>query len=70
MVLKTSLENLVIDEADLVLSFGYNDDVRKILTYLPKIHRSFLMSATLTKVRMLCMSFASVQLSLYSSDIT
>ncbi|CAO3674665.1 unnamed protein product [Umbelopsis vinacea] len=49
MVLKTSLENLVIDEADLVLSFGYNDDVRKILTYLPKIHRSFLMSATLTK---------------------
>ncbi|KAI8584610.1 hypothetical protein K450DRAFT_217139 [Umbelopsis ramanniana AG] len=49
MVLKTSLENLVIDEADLVLSFGYSDDVRKILTYLPKIHRSFLMSATLTK---------------------
>jgi ATP-dependent RNA helicase DDX56/DBP9 len=54
MVLKTSLENLVIDEADLVLSFGYNDDVRKILTYLPKIHRSFLMSATLTKVCMPC----------------
>ncbi|KAH8553639.1 P-loop containing nucleoside triphosphate hydrolase protein [Umbelopsis sp. PMI_123] len=49
MVLKMSLENLVIDEADLVLSFGYSDDVRKILTYLPKIHRSFLMSATLTK---------------------
>ncbi|KAG2172235.1 hypothetical protein INT43_004776 [Umbelopsis isabellina] len=49
MVLKSTLENLVIDEADLVLSFGYNDDVRKIVTYLPKIHRSFLMSATLTK---------------------
>lgn len=51
MVLKSTLENLVIDEADLVLSFGYNDDVRKIVTYLPKIHRSFLMSATLTKVK-------------------
>ncbi|CEP15156.1 hypothetical protein [Parasitella parasitica] len=49
MDLKKSLENLVIDEADLVLSFGYEDDVRKILSYLPKIYQSFLMSATFTK---------------------
>ncbi|KAI8350376.1 P-loop containing nucleoside triphosphate hydrolase protein [Blakeslea trispora] len=49
LVLKDSLENLVIDEADLVLSFGYEEDVRKILTHLPKIYQSFLMSATLTK---------------------
>ncbi|KAI8641604.1 P-loop containing nucleoside triphosphate hydrolase protein [Parasitella parasitica] len=49
MNLKESLENLVIDEADLVLSFGYEDDVRKILSYLPKIYQSFLMSATFTK---------------------
>ena len=49
MDLKESLENLVIDEADLVLSFGYEDDVRKILSYLPKIYQSFLMSATFTK---------------------
>ncbi|KAK9703083.1 ATP-dependent DNA/RNA helicase, variant 2 [Basidiobolus ranarum] len=47
--LKETLETLVIDEADLVLSFGYEEDVRKILTHLPKIYQSFLMSATLTK---------------------
>lgn len=51
MVLKSSLQNLVIDEADLVLSFGYDEDVRKILTFLPKMYQSFLMSATLTEVR-------------------
>lgn len=50
MILSESLENLVVDEADLVLSFGYEDDLRKILSYLPKIYQSFLMSATFTKV--------------------
>ncbi|KAG0165085.1 ATP-dependent DNA/RNA helicase [Apophysomyces sp. BC1034] len=49
MVLRESLENLVIDEADLVLSFGYEDDLRKILSHLPKIYQSSLMSATFTK---------------------
>ncbi|KAI8329390.1 ATP-dependent RNA helicase DBP9 [Chlamydoabsidia padenii] len=49
MDLSESLQNLVIDEADLVLSFGYEEDLRKILTFLPKIYQSFLMSATLTK---------------------
>ncbi|KAI9257975.1 P-loop containing nucleoside triphosphate hydrolase protein [Phascolomyces articulosus] len=49
MNLRESLEMLVIDEADLVLSFGYEQDVRKILTYLPKIYQSFLMSATFTQ---------------------
>ncbi|KAI9250015.1 P-loop containing nucleoside triphosphate hydrolase protein, partial [Sporodiniella umbellata] len=44
-----TLENLVIDEADLVLSFGYTDDLRKILTHLPKIYQTFLMSATFTQ---------------------
>ncbi|KAI8390954.1 P-loop containing nucleoside triphosphate hydrolase protein [Radiomyces spectabilis] len=49
MVLRESLQNLVIDEADLVLSFGYEEDLRKVLTHLPKIFQSFLMSATFTK---------------------
>lgn len=49
MQVSETLQNLVIDEADLVLSFGYEDDLRKILTYLPKIYQSFLMSATFTK---------------------
>ncbi|CAG8471484.1 15890_t:CDS:10 [Acaulospora morrowiae] len=46
---RTTLESLVIDEADLVLSYGYEEDVQKILTYLPKIFQCYLMSATLTK---------------------
>lgn len=49
MDLTGSLDTLVIDEADLVLSFGYEQDLRKILSYLPKIYQSFLMSATFTK---------------------
>ncbi|KAJ3030609.1 ATP-dependent DNA/RNA helicase [Rhizophlyctis rosea] len=48
LVLKESLESLVIDEADLILSYGYDDDLRNILAYLPKIYQSYLMSATLT----------------------
>ncbi|RKP12463.1 P-loop containing nucleoside triphosphate hydrolase protein [Piptocephalis cylindrospora] len=47
--LRTSLETLVVDEADLVLSFGYSEDVKSILDYLPRIHQSLLMSATLTQ---------------------
>ncbi|XP_074641744.1 putative ATP-dependent RNA helicase DDX56 isoform X2 [Tubulanus polymorphus] len=46
---KESLELLVIDEADLVFSFGYENDVKQILKYLPKIFQSFLMSATLSE---------------------
>jgi ATP-dependent RNA helicase DDX56/DBP9 len=39
----------VVDEADLVLSFGYADDVAEIVrTGIPKICQGFLMSATLT----------------------
>ncbi|KAI9486157.1 MAG: P-loop containing nucleoside triphosphate hydrolase protein [Benjaminiella poitrasii] len=47
--LRQSFETLVIDEADLVLSFGYQDDLRRILTYLPKLYQTMLMSATFTK---------------------
>ncbi|ORX50201.1 hypothetical protein DM01DRAFT_1099331 [Hesseltinella vesiculosa] len=45
----SGLQTLVIDEADLVLSFGYEEDLRKILANLPKIYQSFLMSATFTE---------------------
>lgn len=47
----TALESLVIDEADLILSYGHDEDVRQILGggYLPKVFQSFLMSATMTK---------------------
>ncbi|KAF9519467.1 hypothetical protein BS47DRAFT_1370698 [Hydnum rufescens UP504] len=45
------LESLVIDEADLILSYGHDADVRNILSgeLLPKVYQSFLMSATMTK---------------------
>ncbi|KAI5982444.1 P-loop containing nucleoside triphosphate hydrolase protein [Pisolithus marmoratus] len=46
-----SLETLVIDEADLILSYGHDEDIRQIFggTYLPKVYQSFLMSATMTE---------------------
>ncbi|KAL3916753.1 MAG: hypothetical protein SGARI_007889, partial [Bacillariaceae sp.] len=46
--LKDTMETLVVDEADLVLSFGYADDVREIMKFMPRICQGFLMSATLS----------------------
>ena len=46
--LKTSVETLVIDEADLVLSFGHENAIHEIVKALPKIYQGFLMSATLS----------------------
>jgi ATP-dependent RNA helicase DDX56/DBP9 len=47
MDLSESLKTLIIDEADLVFSYGYGDDLVKLLAKLPKIHQTLLMSATL-----------------------
>lgn len=48
-LLPGTLDFLVIDEADLVLSFGYANDMQKLIsTFLPKTPQTFLMSATLT----------------------
>lgn len=44
----SSIKVLVIDEADLVLSYGYKQDVHTILAGLPKIVQGILMSATLS----------------------
>ena len=46
--LKTSVETVVVDEADLVLSFGYSKDILEIMKALPRIYQGFLMSATLS----------------------
>ena len=45
-----SLDSLVIDEADLILSYGHDEDVRQIFGggFLPKLYQSYLMSATMT----------------------
>ncbi|KAF5383720.1 hypothetical protein D9615_003581 [Tricholomella constricta] len=47
----SSLDSLVIDEADLILSYGHDEDIRQIFngSFLPKVHQSFLMSATMTE---------------------
>ncbi|KAI0796043.1 P-loop containing nucleoside triphosphate hydrolase protein [Abortiporus biennis] len=47
----SSLESLVIDEADLILSYGHDEDVRQIFSggFLPKVFQTFLMSATMTE---------------------
>ncbi|KAF7331357.1 hypothetical protein MKEN_00013400 [Mycena kentingensis (nom. inval.)] len=47
----SSLESLVIDEADLILSYGHDEDVRQKFSgaFLPKVYQSFLMSATMTE---------------------
>uniref|UniRef100_A0A5S6QUK7 RNA helicase n=1 Tax=Trichuris muris TaxID=70415 RepID=A0A5S6QUK7_TRIMR len=47
--LADSLEFLVADEADMLLSFGYEADLREILKYLPKTYQAFLTSATLNE---------------------
>ena len=48
LTLRESLEMLVIDEADLIFSFGHEDDVKGILAALPSIYQSVLTSATLS----------------------
>ena len=43
------LEYLVVDEADLILSYDYGDDLQAISTAIPSAVQTFLMSATLRK---------------------
>ncbi|KAJ8518549.1 hypothetical protein ONZ45_g4381 [Pleurotus djamor] len=47
----SAVESLVIDEADLIFSYGHDDDTRQLLSggYFPKVFQSFLMSATMTE---------------------
>lgn len=42
------LETLVVDEADLLFSFGFEKDFKKLVEYLPSIYQAILVSATIT----------------------
>jgi len=42
------VDSVVVDEADLTLSFGYSKDIAEISKALPRIYQGFLMSATLS----------------------
>ncbi|XP_059061494.1 probable ATP-dependent RNA helicase DDX56 [Achroia grisella] len=48
MRLKDDLAMLVVDEADLIFSFGYEDEIKELLSHLPKIYQAVLASATLS----------------------
>nr|AAS18604.1 RNA helicase [Choristoneura fumiferana] len=48
MRLKDDLAMLVVDEADLVFPFGYEDEIKELLGHLPKIYQAVLASATLS----------------------
>ena len=41
-----------MDEADLLFSFGYEENIRTLLPHLPPIYQATLLSATLSDVRM------------------
>uniref|UniRef100_A0A8C9W422 Probable ATP-dependent RNA helicase DDX56 n=1 Tax=Scleropages formosus TaxID=113540 RepID=A0A8C9W422_SCLFO len=49
VTLSASLEALVIDEADLLFSFGFESDLKGLLWLLRRIYQAFLMSATLNE---------------------
>uniref|UniRef100_A0A8C5MIC4 Probable ATP-dependent RNA helicase DDX56 n=1 Tax=Leptobrachium leishanense TaxID=445787 RepID=A0A8C5MIC4_9ANUR len=46
LCVRDTLQALIIDEADLIFSFGFEEDLKNLLCQLPKIFQSFLMSAT------------------------
>ncbi|XP_034244736.1 probable ATP-dependent RNA helicase DDX56 [Thrips palmi] len=48
LVLKESLEVLIIDEADLVLAHGYESETTALLEFLPSVYQAILASATLS----------------------
>lgn len=47
--IKSSMDFLVVDEADLMFSYGYKNDLTALVTHLPKIYQAVLLSATISK---------------------
>jgi ATP-dependent RNA helicase DDX56/DBP9 len=47
MLLKDSVESLIVDEADMVLAYGNADDIKTIIDRIPTTCQCMLMSATL-----------------------
>ncbi len=54
----SSLEHLILDEADRMMDMGFSDDILKIVNYLPKNRQTVLFSATMPpKIRQFSMKF-------------
>ncbi|KAH8270989.1 hypothetical protein KR044_008554 [Drosophila immigrans] len=66
------IETLVVDEADLIFAFGYEQDFKRLIKHLPAIYQAVLVSATISNdvVRMkgLCLHDA-VTLKLEEPDL-
>lgn len=55
-----TMEYLILDEADRMLDMGFVDDIKKIISFLPKSRQSLLFSATMpTKIRELAKEILS-----------
>jgi ATP-dependent RNA helicase RhlE len=54
----STLEHLILDEADRMMDMGFSDDILKIVNYLPKDRQTVLFSATMPpKIRQFSMKF-------------
>lgn len=54
----SSLEHLILDEADRMMDMGFSDDILKIVNYLPQNRQTVLFSATMPpKIRQFSMKF-------------
>lgn len=63
------IEHLILDEADRMLDMGFIDDLKKIISYLPKKHQTLMFSATMAPsirslAKQICNNPAEISLSI------
>jgi superfamily II DNA/RNA helicase len=63
------IEHLILDEADRMLDMGFIDDLKKIISYIPKKHQTLMFSATMAPsirqlAKTICQSPTEISLSI------